>query len=162
MRAIILSDIHGEDTMLRWLLEQAWKEVGPVDAYICLGDGVRDFVRVENFIRKRDAHAVMYTVRGNCDMAVGDVPDSMTISFGGANIFLTHGHRYAVKSTMSYLRDAARENGCSIALYGHTHCPDMDTSGPLLINPGAASKSRLAVLEVNEGRPRVNLMDLGY
>ena len=47
LRALVLSDIHGDDTGLRWLLEQVWKDVGPIDAYLCLGDGVRDFERVE-------------------------------------------------------------------------------------------------------------------
>ena len=160
MRAIVMSDIHGHADALRWLLQQAWQQVGPVDAYICLGDGVSDFYRVENFIRARDAHAAFYAVRGNCDYAVGDMPEMMTISFGGAQVLLTHGHLYQVKSTKTYLRDAARRHGYSIVLYGHTHQPDMDTSMPLLINPGAACDSRLAVLEVNEGKPRVRLLDL--
>ena len=51
MKAIVLSDIHGDDTTLRVTLEKAWPRTGPVDAYFCLGDGVRDFERVEMFIR---------------------------------------------------------------------------------------------------------------
>ena len=51
LRALVLSDIHGEDTTFRWLLEQVWRDVGPIDYYLCLGDGVRDFQRVEGFIR---------------------------------------------------------------------------------------------------------------
>ena len=62
IRALILSDIHGESNNLRWLLEEVWKQVGPIDAYICLGDGVRDFDNAEAFIRRRDEHATMYAV----------------------------------------------------------------------------------------------------
>ena len=34
MRIIVLSDTHGEETTVRWLLEQAWRTLGPVDAYL--------------------------------------------------------------------------------------------------------------------------------
>ena len=81
-RALILSDIHGEENNLRWLLEEVWKTVGPIDAYICLGDGVRDFERAESFIRNRDEHATMYAVRGNCDF-ISSCPERLMIHLGG-------------------------------------------------------------------------------
>ena len=105
-RALIFSDIHGETTTLRWLLEEVWKQVGPIDAYICLGDGVRDFERVEGFIRQRDEHATMYAVRGNNDFAVAP-PERMIIEFGGAKMYLTHGHFLKVRSTLYYLPQRA-------------------------------------------------------
>ena len=89
-RALILSDIHGEENNLRWLLEEVWKTVGPIDAYICLGDGVRDFERAEGFIRNRDAHATMYAVRGNCDF-VTNYPDRLVIHLGGLKVYMTTG-----------------------------------------------------------------------
>ena len=94
-RALILSDIHGETNNLRWLLEEVWKQVGPIDAYICLGDGVRDFDNAEAFIRNRDPHASMYAVRGNCDFAAG-YQDRLVIPFGGLKIYMTHGHIHRV------------------------------------------------------------------
>ena len=98
LRALVLSDIHGEDTNLRWLLERVWQETGPIDAYLCLGDGVRDFERAEDFIRQRDEHAVMYAVKGNNDWC--DAPAVRIITLGGVRIFMTHGHNQRVKSTM--------------------------------------------------------------
>lgn len=160
MRALIVSDIHGEEHNLRWMLEQVWKETGPVDAYICLGDGLYDFQRVENFIRTRDEHAVMYTVRGNCDFCVGDVGERMIVSFGGLKLLLTHGHRYRVKMTYALLQDAARDAGCDIALFGHTHMATVEPGVPMLVNPGAACNDRCALLEVENGRPRVRLIAL--
>ena len=85
IRALILSDIHGESNNLRWLLEEVWKQVGPIDAYICLGDGVRDFDNAEAFIRRRDEHATMYAVRGNCDF-VANYPERLVIHLGGLKI----------------------------------------------------------------------------
>jgi len=159
MRALVMSDIHGDDFTLRWMLQEAWKFVGPVDAYICLGDGANDFQRLENFIRSRDEHALMYCVRGNCDFAAGDVPERMVISFGGANIFLTHGHNYHVKSTLDYLRCAAQDANCSVVLYGHTHQAEIDTAGPLMVNPGSVKDYHLALLAVSDGKPLAKILE---
>lgn len=161
IRALILSDIHGETTTLRWLLEEVWKQVGPIDAYICLGDGVRDFESAESFIRSRDPNATMYAVKGNNDFA-RDVPDRLTIHLGGLKIFLTHGHMQRVKSTMDYLISAAREAGADIALYGHTHCADVEYTTPWLINPGAARDDSCALLEIENGKPYVKMISLGF
>ena len=161
IRALILSDIHGETTTLRWLLEEVWKQVGPIDAYICLGDGARDFESAESFIRSRDPNATMYAVKGNNDFA-RDVPDRLIIHLGGLKILLTHGHMQRVKSTMDYLISAAREAGADIALYGHTHCADVEYTTPWLINPGAARDDRCALLEIENGKPYVKMISLGF
>ena len=158
MKAIVLSDIHGDDTTLRVTLEKAWLRTGSVDAYFCLGDGVRDFERVEMFLRGHDPHALMYAVKGNNDFAVLNTPDSMVVGFGGVNLFLTHGHFLRVKQTLEFLDRAAEEAGCQVALYGHTHCPDVETRRTIMVNPGAMCNGRLALLEVEEGRPRVSLL----
>jgi len=67
MRALVLSDIHGEESQLRWMLEETWKMTGKIDGYFFLGDGVDDFAQAENFIRRRDPDALMLDVRGNND-----------------------------------------------------------------------------------------------
>ena len=160
MRVLIMSDSHGDDFGLRWLLEECWKLVGSIDAYIHLGDGALDFQRVENFIRCRDEYAVMYCVRGNCDFLPDDVPERRIIDFGGVKVFMTHGHPYRVKQGLHALRDVAREAGCDLVLYGHTHARDVDYNGPTMVNPGAVCKSQLALLEVRDGRPKVELLDV--
>ena len=161
MRALILSDIHGETTTLRWLLEEVWKQVGPIDAYICLGDGVRDFDNAESFIRQRDEHATMYAVRGNCDFTAAH-PDRLVIHLGGLKIYLTHGHIHRVKGGLDYLRSAAREAGADIALYGHTHRANVEYTTPWLLNPGAAENDFCALLEIDNGKPHVKLINLGF
>ena len=161
IRALILSDIHGETTTLRWLLEEVWKQVGPIDAYICLGDGVRDFDNAEAFIRQRDEHATMYAVRGNCDFTAAH-PDRLVIHLGGLKIYLTHGHIHRVKGGLDYLRSAAREAGADIALYGHTHRANVEYTTPWLLNPGAAENDCCALLEIENGKPHVKLINLGF
>ena len=161
IRALILSDIHGETTTLRWLLEEVWKQVGPIDAYICLGDGVRDFDNAEAFIHQRDEHATMYAVRGNCDFTAAH-PDRLVIHLGGLKIYLTHGHIHRVKSGLDYLLSAAREAGADIALYGHTHWANVEYTTPWMINPGAAENDCCALLEIENGKPHVKLINLGF
>ncbi len=161
MRALILSDIHGETTTLRWLLEEVWKQVGPIDAYICLGDGIRDFENVEAFIRNRDEHATMYAVKGNCDFLPG-APDRLVIRLGGLKIYMTHGHIHRVKSGLDYLYSAARAEEADIALYGHTHRANVEYTTPWLINPGAAKDDCCALLEITNGKPHVKLINLGF
>ncbi|MGN1369032.1 MAG: metallophosphoesterase family protein [Aristaeellaceae bacterium] len=161
MRGLILSDIHGEVTGLQWLLEEVWKQTGPIDAYFCLGDGVRDFDNAEAFIRRRDEHAAMYAVRGNCDFTAAH-PDRLVVPFGGLKIYMTHGHIHRVKSTLDYLTSAARAEGADIALYGHTHRANVEYTTPWLINPGAVENDCCAVLEVEGGKPHVKLISLGF
>ena len=160
-RALILSDIHGETNNLRWLLEEVWKTVGPIDAYICLGDGVRDFERAESFIRNRDAHTTMYAVRGNCDF-VTNYPDRLVIHLGGLKVYMTHGHIHRVKSGLDYLYGAARAEGVDIALYGHTHRANVEYTTPWMINPGAAEHDCCALLEIENGKPYVKMIGLGF
>lgn len=158
MRCIVMSDSHGHDGNLRWMLQLCWKTIGPVDCYIHCGDGAYDFRRLENFIRARDEHAALYSVRGNNDFGIPDLQEKQVLSLGGARVLLTHGHRYHVKSTLTYLDDAARENGCGLVLFGHTHLPMMEMCRALLVNPGSAADGRMALVEINEGKPRVNLL----
>ncbi len=159
LRALVLSDIHGYDTVFRWLLEQVWRDVGPIDAYLCLGDGVRDFDRVESLIRQRDAHALMYAEKGNNDWC--DAPVRRIIELGSVRIFMTHGHDQRVKSNLYKLQDEVRDAGCTVGLYGHTHCPDIEMSTALLVNPGAVCLDRCALLEIENGKARAKLLDYG-
>lgn len=158
MRCIVLSDSHGHDDDVRWMLEQAWKDVGPVDYYLHCGDGAHDFIRLENFIRRRDEYASLHGVRGNCDFGLTDVPEHLVLNIGGAKIFLTHGHHYHVKSDYHDVDEAARARECTITLFGHTHKPFWEQRQTLLINPGSARDGRMALLEIEHGKPRFSLL----
>ncbi len=158
MRALVFSDIHGEDGTFRWMLEQAWQQIGRIDAYFFLGDGIDDFERCEAFIRSHDEQAVMLSVRGNNDFCCPDAPYYRVTDFGGVRLYLTHGHLERVKLTRTFLYEHAREEKCDIAFYGHTHEPDMVTGVPMLVNPGAVCRQQMAQLEVDNGRPRVRML----
>lgn len=96
----IVSDSHG----MRGMLEQSLIKLeagGPLDALIHCGDGGSD--------AKYLAGNILQTVivRGNCDGWGCDYEDDMLVNIGGVNIFVTHGHRYGVKSGLDTLASAA-------------------------------------------------------
>ena len=161
MRALILSDSHGDEFNLRWMLEQVWKYTGPIDHYIHLGDGAADFMLLENFIRTRDLMSIRTGVAGNCDFGMYDLPKAQVIPFGKQQLFLTHGHLYHVKDYLAELEDAAHERGCGIALYGHTHRQKIDEGRVLMVNPGCARSGECAILEEDRnGQPKVKLIQM--
>ena len=157
MKAILMSDSHGDAAGIRWILKQAWTRTGPIDAYFHMGDGVMDFKALEPFLLAHDPKALMYCVRGNCDFYAPNVENSLAVPFGGTRIFMTHGHYFQVKTTLEILDEEAESENCTIALYGHTHQPAMDMGRTLMINPGSAQDGRIAFLEVQDGKPRVQL-----
>ena len=64
----------------------------------------------------------------------------MLVSIGGVSIFVTHGHRYGVKSGLDTLASAAAAKGAQVACFGHTHKPFCEyRDGVLLINPGTCT-----------------------
>ncbi len=74
----------------------------------------------------------------------------------GIKIFACHGHLYSVKTTLARLAKRAKELGCQVALYGHTHeARESVIDGVTLLNPGSlsryADKSYLYLI-VNDGK----------
>ena len=159
MRALIFSDSHGDEENLRWMAELMSRR-GPVNAYVHCGDGAKDFERVENYLLTLSPQARIYGVRGNCDYFVHDVPDQRVMRLGTVNVLITHGHLYGVKTTLSLLPRPAKELGCSVVLFGHTHRPTLEErDGILLMNPGTAQRGYAALLTIDEaGKPKGELL----
>ena len=91
-------------------------------------------------------------VRGNCDGWGCDYEDDMLVNIGGVNIFVTHGHRYGVKSGLDTLASAAAAKGAQVACFGHTHKPFCEyRDGVLLINPGTCTlRGACALLTIDQ------------
>ena len=102
---------------------------------IHLGDTSQD----GGYIRKKYPQKTRL-INGNCDlMKLGE--DESVISLEGVKIFACHGHGYSVKHTLSRLAMRAKELGCSVALYGHTHSAgELEVDGVLTVNPGTLSR----------------------
>lgn len=145
MELLIFSDSHGKGDAMERALDL---QVGRPDGIFFLGDGVRDLDALT-------CDAPLYAVRGNCDWFCTGTEEELLVSLCGHTILVTHGHPYAVKSTLTTLTMRAARLGADIVLYGHTHQRRLDTveagtrigdvmlSRPLyLFNPGSIGYDR--------------------
>lgn len=112
-------------------LNKLYGVFGESDLIIHLGDTSSDGSRL-----RADFPDKTVLLNGNCDpVKLGD--DEKVIEVENLRIFATHGHLYSAKTTLTKLAKRAKELGCAIALYGHTHCAREDeVDGVKLINPG--------------------------
>ena len=77
-----------------------------------------------------------FVLSGNCEPVLEKA--EFVLEQEGVRIFCSHGHRYGVKGDLTRLALRAKERGCTVALYGHTHRADIrEVEGVLCINPGA-------------------------
>lgn len=134
MKILVFSDSHGRTIDMYGLIEAEYP-----DAVIHLGDHFED----ADDLRRSYPDIPIYAVRGNNDFEPG-VPDSLCIAPEGVRMYLTHGHRDRVGWTDTGLVSArAAENGCQLALFGHTHLRhDKMEGGVRVMNPGSISMPR--------------------
>ncbi len=141
MKALVLSDSHGGFNNL----VKAVENENDISMIIFAGDVQKD---VDKLIKAYPQIPVAY-VLGNNDWFVHDVPFEITFTFAGKRVFLTHGHKYNVKSGLYSLLMKSKEVNADICIFGHTHTAYNETTdGVLMLNPGTAWLS-YAVLEVD-------------
>ncbi len=109
------------------------------DAVIHLGDCDQDACDLQ----RSYPNLQIWRVRGNNDYD-GRSALQAVIRPDGVPIYLTHGHRERVAGTSTgVLVQRAREAGCALALFGHTHralCEECE--GIRVVNPGSISLPR--------------------
>lgn len=134
MKILIFADSHGHTIDMYGLIES----LAP-DAVIHLGDHYEDACD----LRRSYPNIPIYAVRGNNDFEP-DAPITAVIAPEGVRMYLTHGHRDRVCWSDSGLVAAhAAEQGCTLALYGHSHlCSDTVEQGVRVMNPGSISLPR--------------------
>lgn len=116
VNVLVFSDSHGRADKINEALSL---QITKPTAIVFLGDGLRDLDAI-------NADEIpVYSVCGNCDggfaAMLSDAADEQVIFVGGKRIFITHGHKYHVKSVLSPLVMRARELQADIVLFGHTH-----------------------------------------
>ena len=135
MKALIVSDTHGMNDNLFKVI----KKVGKVDLLIHAGDvhGAEDMIRDA-------AGCPVKIVLGNNDFSY-DLNNEEEFDFDGYRVLLTHGHRHSVYYGTDRLFYTARERGCDIVIYGHTHVPSLEYDEDFhiyAVNPGSLSLPR--------------------
>ena len=132
-KILIMSDSHGTAVYAI----QAIEREKPIDLLIHLGD-------LQGSDREISAAAgcPCLFVRGNCDYD-HMIPLSREIPIGKHKIFAAHGHMQHVRDGTEYLERTAKSYGCDIAMYGHTHVPDLREKEDItVLNPGSISRPR--------------------
>ena len=131
-KILVVSDTHGRNENLKFVLNKE-----KPDIVYHLGDSELTYQELSEIIR-----VPFEVVRGNCDYAY-ELPMQLVLPLGKHRLFLCHGHRHAVRVDLSTLREAAKQNDCDIALYGHNHIPDIDYNcGMICASPGSISEPR--------------------
>lgn len=146
MRILIVSDTHGRDKNLEYVL----KREGKIDAFIHLGDleGSEEYLPYQ-------ISCPVYMVAGNNDY-YSRLNRELIAELGKYKVMLTHGHEYVFWTETGGLANAGRARGVDIVMFGHTHCPLVEVREDItLINPGSLSLPRQA-----GGRPSYIIMTI--
>ena len=116
MNILVFSDSHGRGARIDAVIQL---QIRKPDAIIFLGDGLRDIAYCDT------GNIPVYAVQGNCDIynyfKSENVEGELLFTLGDKKIFITHGHKYGVKSGEGYLVFTAAKMGADIVLFGHTH-----------------------------------------
>jgi len=128
----VLGDSHGHMPSLLAVLP----ELSKADWVLHTGDFLRD----SKFLAEKLAVPVI-GVTGNGDREVE--PTDEIVEIAGRRIFITHGHLFGVKNTMSALTRAGVKRRADIVVFGHTHVPtEFHREGILFVNPGSIFSGR--------------------
>lgn len=121
---VVFSDNHYES-----IPERLKSVANEADFVFFCGDGVS---RLGDLL----FHKGLVTVKGNCDDA--PFPREQVIDIEGVKCLITHGDLYGVKRDLLPLYYHAKELGCSLVCYGHTHYASAEKVDDItFINPGA-------------------------
>ena len=149
---LVMSDTHGNTQAVKYLLENYQ---GIVSDVVHLGDYARDIAHIA---RTGKDSPLYHIVSGNTDPLVESYEERV-IEIAGKRIFITHGHRYDVKSKLDNLIYKASELQVDICLFGHTHTAVMfNHNGILYLNPGSPTYPRT---DMDRGYGLVSISDEG-
>lgn len=149
MKVLVLSDTHG----YIYNAKRAIDNNPEVEVVIHLGDYYKDAIHLSELY----PNIRFEFVSGNCDIRSKDIYDEKTLEIENNRIFITHGHKYAVKWNYRSILERAEAEGAKLVLFGHTHIAVTDRiNNILLLNPGSITQSRsnksesFAVLDITK------------
>lgn len=124
MRIVVVSDSHGEFTVLRQILR---KEEMFTDMFIHCGDSM---------VLKHEIRTY-HVVKGNCDF-FSDFPKHLTFDTPLGKIYVMHGEMGLIN-----MKRLVAQVKPDIILYGHTHVHSYhNIDGCHCLNPGSVSRPR--------------------
>lgn len=133
LKILAFADSHGYNTTMVYVIDRE-----KPDVVLHLGDHAEDAAEVARIF----SGLTVLGVRGNNDFDL-DVPLFCVTTLGGVRMYLTHGHRERAHSGCDMIAQRAREEGCGLAFFGHTHRVQVEwNAGVLVCNPGSISLPR--------------------
>ncbi|MBE6787185.1 MAG: YfcE family phosphodiesterase [Ruminococcaceae bacterium] len=147
LRIVVISDSHKRSDIVEKIL---YAQPDACDVFF-LGDCAADIEDLRYIFTNKRFHILS----GNCDY-FSAFPSSAVQTVGNTKIFYTHGHTLSVKYGIQRLKETAKQNGCQIALYGHTHISKiLYEDGIYIVNPGSCACGRdfhesYAVIDIEE------------
>ena len=157
----VISDTH-IPSRARALPEEVLRLFAGVARILHAGD-----VSTQAVLASLGTLAPVTAVAGNVEdpALAASLPEAVSLTIGGLPIGMIHNSGRSVGRRERMRR---RFPGCRVVVYGHSHQPLIeDRDGILLLNPGSACDPRsariptVAILEIDGGRPRAELVPLG-
>ncbi|HSP46674.1 MAG TPA: metallophosphoesterase [Clostridiaceae bacterium] len=146
MMIAVIADTHRRTPHMMKVAEVL--KVRKPDHILHLGDNEDDAEFFSELLNQE-----VISVPGNTDYSHG--LQERIFEAGGHRIFMAHGHKHHVRQGLDKLAIDAKNHGCDIALYGHTHIAHEEhVLGVYIFNPGSASEPR------NHQKPSFGLITL--
>lgn len=155
MKFLVFSDSHEYTSGMDYAIEKH-KHINHI---IHCGDMASDVLYLHHVYGS--THSIC-GVCGNNDYSAPD-PFHRVVFCGRQKIYVTHGHREHVKSSLYTLKSKAMSSGCGICIFGHTHKQFFEEQdGLVILNPGSIGyfKQEYAVITVEAIQINVELMKL--
>lgn len=155
MKFLVFSDSHNYTNGIDAAIEKH-KDIRHI---IHCGDMTADIEYLDHVYG--NTHAIC-GVCGNNDFFTND-PYFRVIPVGNMNLYVTHGHKERVKSSLLLLEKEAITKNCTVAIFGHTHTQFLETkNGITLLNPGSIGyfRQEYAIINIEKNDVNIDLMRL--
>ncbi len=125
MKLLVMSDTHSDAAVITNVIMHN----PDVDAIFHCGDS-------ELACSAPELQGVL-KVRGNCDHDI-EFPTEVIEEIDGKRVYMTHGHLYHIKTSLTALSYRARELQADVVLFGHSHVLGVELVDNILyVNPGS-------------------------
>ncbi len=142
-KILVLSDSHSYFDKVLKIFEKE-----KPDIVIGAGDGIKDIDELSYVYPE----AKYYMVKGNCDFFNRSHSEENLFEIDGTKFFLTHGHLYEVKRSLSSIKEIGKKLNASVVVFGHTHKPYIERENDIILfNPGAAEEGRYGMIILENG-----------
>lgn len=135
MRIAVLADTH-VPKRAKTLPADVWRLINTCDLIVHAGD-----VLNQQFLDELRSHKPLLVVRGNNDVGLADVPETLETEVAGKKLAIIHDSGSKAGRAK---RMRKRFPTADIVVFGHSHVPLVEEfEGMLLFNPGSPTDRRM-------------------